>query len=121
MTSDPASQVALRLVVFDCSLITWNGIRMVMNRNTESMRKQPERPGVVMLKCFYEYQKAMDEHMRLVLLGQLDKADMLESGWADYMMSVDEAGRRRARRRRGMVGWDENGRRRGGSSVCAVM
>lgn len=93
-----------------------------MNRNAESMRTQPEKPGMVLLKCFYEYQKTVDEHTKLVLRNELEKADLLEGSWAEYMTSVDDASRRRARRRRGMIGWDGGEGRRGGrSTVCSIM
>ncbi|KAI5804437.1 hypothetical protein EDC01DRAFT_420136 [Geopyxis carbonaria] len=126
VTSDPASRVALRIVVFDCSNVTWTGLREILARNAESADEDRSKPGLVQLKCFYEYQRAVDEHMRLILHDDVAKATRLESKWAEAMMANEEAGAA-GRRRRNLVGWGDDGhtgghhRRRGRSGMCAVM
>jgi len=126
--SPKSSHVALRLVCFDCANITWTGIREVLSRNSEFMEKNPDRRGLIQLKCFYEYQRTVDEHTKLVLRRDIAKANLMETRWAEFMMASEEAGanRRRRRRTRDLALWDENlgwgGPRRitrGGS--CSIM
>ncbi|KAA8912768.1 hypothetical protein FN846DRAFT_897474 [Sphaerosporella brunnea] len=121
VTSCPTSHFGLRMVVFDCSNIRWTGVREVLNRNAEYMKTQPAQPGMIRLKCYYEYQKTVDEHTKLVLRKDVEKADRLEREWAAYMMASQEgsAGRRR---RRAWGDEDDNGRRRSGRvGMCAIM
>ena len=122
--------VGLHLVVYDCQNVTWTGVREILSRNTE-----PNRRGVISLKCFYGYQDTVNEHMKRVLKGEAKAASRLERKWADYMVASEEAGaqgagaRRRRRRLReaAMVHADEedggprNGRRRARSGGCAIM
>lgn len=127
ITSRPASHVALRMVVFDCSNITWTGVREILSRNTKYMRENPSKPGLVLLKCFYEYQKTVDEHTKLVLRGDINKAGLLEEKWAQFMMASEEASAsgRRGRRARNLNGLDDDAggsrRRGGGSRLCSIM
>ncbi|KAF8543928.1 hypothetical protein BDD12DRAFT_818365 [Trichophaea hybrida] len=126
ITSRAASHVALRMVVFDCSNITWTGIREILSRNTEYMRENSGIPGLVLLKCFYEYQKTVDEHTKLVLRREINRADYLEESWAQFMMASEEASAngRRGRRARNMNGLDDDAggiRRRGRGGLCAIM
>jgi F-box/leucine-rich repeat protein 2/20 len=88
------------------------------------MKSRPDQPGLILLKCFYEYQKTVDEHTKLVLRRDVDRAERLEREWAAYMMASQEGGGGRRRRGRGAVwGVDEagGGRRSGRGSVCAIM
>jgi F-box/leucine-rich repeat protein 2/20 len=120
----------MRLVVFDCPNITWTGVREVLSRNTEHMSSNPTKPGLILLKCFYEYQKTVDEHTRHVLGREVEKANMLEDSWAKSMMAAEEAsaaaggagGRRGGRRRDNNAngGWDGD-RRSSRGSACAIM
>ena len=136
-------QITLRMVVFDCGNVTWTGIREIMSRNAE-IKKMDGPNGttfqkeVVALKCFYGWQMTVDEHMKRVLRGQLDKANVLARKWADSMILSEEANtggagqRRRQRRARQavMLHADEEGdigaggvgrRRRARSKGCTVM
>jgi len=124
----PRAYVAMRLVVFDCPNITWTGVREVLSRNTEHMGSNPSKPGLILLKCFYEYQKTVDEHTRHVLSRDVEKANMLEDSWAKNMMAAEEAsaaagGRRRGRRRDNNAngGWDGDRRRSSRGGACAIM
>jgi F-box and leucine-rich repeat protein 2/20 len=104
--------IGLRMVVYDCSNVTWTGVREVMSRNAEikplSQRcPAPTYPAeIIQLKCFYGWQMTVDEHMKRVLKGDLAAASRLERKWADYLMANEEAGaggaggRRRRRRAR---------------------
>ncbi|KAI1306360.1 F-box domain-containing protein [Xylaria venustula] len=103
-------QVGLKLVVFDCNLVTWTGIREVMSWNSEvrhssgSLRSYPTE--VVSLKCYFGWQQTVEQHMQRVLRGDFAAAARLERKWGDYMQAVQEAGaggagiRRRRRRAR---------------------
>ncbi|KAK4693677.1 F-box and leucine-rich repeat protein 2/20, partial [Lecanoromycetidae sp. Uapishka_2] len=98
-TSTPA--VGLHLVVYDCQMVTWTGIREILSRNAEGSRST-----VISLKCFYGYQDTVNEHLKRVLRGDAKAAARLERKWADYMIANEEAGaqgaggRRRRRRLR---------------------
>ena len=125
VASNPASHVALRMVVFDCSNVTWTGIREILTRNVEHMRDGAWQPGLILLKCFYEYQRVVDEHTALVLRSDTDTAGRLEHAWARHMMAREEAGAHgRRRRARALAGWggDDGGiRRRVSRGICSIM
>jgi len=117
-------RVGLSLVVYDCSNVTWAGVREVLSRNAEIIipnRPRAAGPGgelvvpkpvqtfpaeIIALKCFYGWQMTVDEHTKRVLRGELSAAARLERKWADYMQANEEAGvtgagvRRRRRRAR---------------------
>ncbi|KAH8879422.1 RNI-like protein [Thozetella sp. PMI_491] len=136
-------QVSLNMVVYDCQLVTWTGVREVLNRNAELRSTRiGDIPSltypaeVIALKCFYGWQMTVDEHTKRVLRGDLSAASRLERKWADYMQANEEAGvtgaggRRRRRRAREaqQVHADEEeggnlvvGRRRARTAACAVM
>jgi len=105
-------------------------VREILSRNTEHMTSNPIKPELIVLKCYYEYQKTVDEHTRHVLGREVDKANLLEVSWAEHMLAAEEAsaaadgagGRRRGRRRDNNAngGWDGD-RRRSSGGVCAIM
>lgn len=137
-------RVGLRMMVFDCSNVTWTGIREVLSRNSEVTKPLSDDHSstypteVIKLKCFYGWQLTVDEHTKRVLRGDLPAAARLERKWADWMMANEEAGaegagnrrrRRRAREAQIMHADEEEGRlvtggptrRRARSSACAIM
>jgi len=122
-------RVGLSLVVYDCSNVTWTGVREVLSRNAEIMvpaklrgpeAAEEDTPAgttshgyvhtypteIIALKCFYGWQMTVDEHTKRVLRGDLAAASRLERKWADYMQANEEVGaagagfRRRRRRAR---------------------
>lgn len=125
VASNPASHVALRMVVFDCSNVTWTGIREILTRNVEYMKEDARQAGLILLKCFYEYQKVVDEHTALVLRRDSDTAGRLEHAWAQHMTAREEVGvhgrRRRARALAGWGGGDDGIRRRVSRGICSIM
>ncbi|KAI1877836.1 uncharacterized protein JN550_000018 [Neoarthrinium moseri] len=138
---DSRPRIGLRLVVYDCQMITWTGIREVLSWNAEI--RQPSGNSttypteIIGLKCFYGWQQTVDQHTQRVLRGDFASAGRLERKWADYMQAIEEAGvtgagyRRRRRRAREaqMLHADEEeggtgaGRRRARTvaSSCAIM
>ncbi|KAI9646213.1 hypothetical protein NHQ30_005653 [Ciborinia camelliae] len=139
-------RTGLRMVVFDCSNVTWTGIREVLSRNSEINKPFDGRKHrwtfpteIISLKCFYGWQLTVDEHTSRVLRGDLPAAARLERRWAEYMMANEEAGaggaghrrrRRRAREAQMMHADEEEGgvavsgvgrRRRARSGACAIM
>lgn len=141
---DSRPHIGLRLVVYDCQMVTWTGIREVLSWNAEI--RQPQHGNneatypteVIGMKCFYGWQQTVDQHTQRVLRGDFAAAGRLERKWADYMQAVEEAGasgagyRRRRRRAREaqMLHADEEeggagtgGRRRARTvaSSCAIM
>ncbi|KAI1359560.1 hypothetical protein F5Y08DRAFT_72712 [Xylaria arbuscula] len=105
---DHRPRVGLKLVVFDCSLVTWTGIREIMSWNSEIRHPSGSLPTypteVVGLKCYFNWQPTVDQHMQRVMRGDFSAAARLERKWADYMQAVEElgvqgAGYRRRRRR----------------------
>jgi F-box/leucine-rich repeat protein 2/20 len=120
--------VGLRLAAYDCQNVTWTGIREVLSRNAEVLRRtlpsstplslstetasptaQPTRTyptQIIQLKCFYNYQPTVEEHTKRVLRGDFSAATRLERKWAMFMIAQEEAGasgagaRRRRRRAR---------------------
>ncbi|KAI2639738.1 RNI-like protein [Hypomontagnella submonticulosa] len=130
-------RVGLRLVVYDCQMVTWTGIREILSRNAEIIRPS-ERSAmeIIGLKCFYGWQQTVEQHTQRVLKGDFTAAVRLERKWADYMQAVEEAGaagagsRRRRRRAREaqILHADEEGGAGGGrrrartvAAACAVM
>lgn len=122
-------RMSLCLIVYDCQNVTWTGVREILSRNAE-----PQRGGIIALKCFYGYQDTVDEHTKRVLRGDAAAARRLERKWAEYMVANEEAGagganaRRRRRRLREAqtVHADEEGGQRGGrrrarTGGCHVM
>ncbi|KAK4137308.1 RNI-like protein [Trichocladium antarcticum] len=122
-------QRRLTLVVYDCSHVTWTGVREVLNRNAEPPKGKskaiphpttttttttttpttptpPPHHETITLRCFYGWQMTVDEHAKRVLRGDLAAANRLERKWAQYMQANEEAGaggahgRRRRRRAR---------------------
>lgn len=140
-TRTSCPRVGLSLVVYDCQMVTWTGIREVLSWNAEI--RQPTGSNstypteIIGLKCFYGWQQTVDQHMQRVLRGDFAAAGRLERKWADYMQAVEEAGaagagiRRRRRRAREaqLLHADEEeggigaGRRRARTvaSSCAIM
>jgi len=138
-------RVGLRIIVFDCSNVTWTGIREVLSRNSEVRKPASSRSSVtypteiIGMKCFYGWQMTVDEHMKRVLRGDLPAAARLERKWGEYMMANEEAGvggagirrrRRRAREAQMLHADEEEGgvgvggigrRRRARSNGCAIM
>ncbi|KAI4723766.1 RNI-like protein [Aureobasidium sp. EXF-10728] len=121
--------VGLRLAAYDCQNVTWTGIREVLSRNAEVVRKTvksepssgsddtevpsaPPQPQtirtyptkIIQLKCFYNYQPTVEEHTKRVLRADFSAATRLERKWAEFMIAQEEAGAsgagaRRRRRR----------------------
>lgn len=135
-------RVGLRLVAFDCSAVTWTGIREVLSRNADvghvSSYPSTYPTEVIALKCFHTWQQTVDQHMLRVLRGDFAGAVRLERKWGDYMQAVEEAGvegagiRRRRRRAReaqlrhaseeeGVFGAFGRRRARTMAANCAVM
>ncbi|KAI1186844.1 F-box domain-containing protein [Nemania serpens] len=134
--------VGLRLVVYDCNLVTWTGVREVLSWNAETDRgpgSQPTYPTeVIGLRCYFAWQQTVEQHMQRVLRGDFAAAARLERKWADYMQASEEAGaagagiRRRRRRAReaqllhaneegGGVGGFGRRRARTMAASCAIM
>lgn len=129
--------VGMRVVIYDCPSITWQGIREVLIRNAIKMPCRSFHGQVVQMKCYYGWQMTVDEHLKRVLRGDLCSANRLENKWADHMIAVEEGGRRRSQRRRdtgmqmflGLDGDDEagaattwrNGRRARRGASCTIM
>lgn len=125
----PRPQTSLVLIVYDCQNVTWTGVREILSRNAE-----PQRGGIIALKCFYGYQDTVNEHTKRVLRGDAAAAKRLERKWAEYMVANEEAGagganaRRRRRRLREAQnvhadeeGGPRGGRRRARTGGCHVM
>lgn len=106
-------QVGLHLVVFDCSNVTWAGVKEVLSSNAHIPRSRKSSPNrgttpssttlhpppppvypneIIHLKCFYGWQMTVDEHQKRVLRGDLAAASRLDRKWADYMNVTGEAG-----------------------------
>lgn len=134
-------RIGLKLVVYDCSMVTWTGIREVLSWNAE-IRQPCESAAtypteIIGMKCFYGWQQTVEQHTQRVLKGDFGAASRLERKWVDYMQAVEEAGaggaglRRRRRRAREaqMLHADEEGgvaaagrrRARTVAAACAVM
>ncbi|KAI0408722.1 F-box domain-containing protein [Xylaria palmicola] len=102
--------VGLKLVVFDCTLVTWTGIREILSWNAkvrQGVSRESTYPTeIIGLKCYFGWQQTVEQHTQRVLRGDLNAAVRLERKWADYMQAVQEAGaegagiRRRRRRAR---------------------
>ncbi|CAJ2506149.1 Uu.00g002790.m01.CDS01 [Anthostomella pinea] len=135
-------RVGLKLVVYDCQMVTWTGIREVLSWNAEIRQPSGGHPSfpteVIGLKCFYGWQQTVEQHTQRVLRGDFAAAGRLERKWADYMQAIEEAGaagagrsrRRRRAREAQMLHADEEegaagapGRRRARTmaAACAVM
>lgn len=127
--------VGMRVVIFDCPSITWNGVREVMIRNATKRPCEDIHGQVVQMKCFYGWQMTCDEHLKRVLRGDLCSANKLEAKWTEHMIALEEGTGRRRRRRRDVANqvftpelddeagpassWRNRDRRRGAS--CAIM
>lgn len=106
-------RVGLHLVVFDCSNVTWAGVKEVLSSNAYIPRSRKSSPNrstatssttlhrppppvypneIIHLKCFYGWQMTVDEHEKRVLRGDLAAASRLDRKWADYMNVTGEAG-----------------------------
>jgi F-box/leucine-rich repeat protein 2/20 len=146
LTASERPTVGLRLVAYDCSHVTWTGVREILSRNTETTRSAngshltyPRE--IIQLKCFYNWQPTVEEHFKRVMRGDFLAAARLEKKWAHYQIANEEAGasgagsRRRRRRAReaqmmhadeeegGMAGTGIGRRRRArsGPGGCTVM
>ncbi|KAI1768871.1 RNI-like protein [Hypoxylon sp. FL1150] len=131
--------VGLRMVVYDCQMVTWTGVREILSWNAEIRHPSEDvatyPSEIIGLKCFYGWQQTVEQHTLRVLKGDFAAAARLERKWADYMQAVEEAGaggaglRRRRRRAREaqMLHADEEGgaagrrRARTVAAACAVM
>ncbi|KAK6534210.1 hypothetical protein TWF281_005543 [Arthrobotrys megalospora] len=133
-------RVGLRLVCFDCVNVNWTGIQSVLAANSthttdlkfgksnkNSTNLAPCRE-VIHLKCYYGWQQTADQHLKLVLRGDMASAKWLEDRWADHMTSNEDttqSSRRRRRRAReaAMLDFDDNhdGRRRRRTGGCSIM
>ena len=128
--------VGMRIVIYDCPNITWNGVRNVLICNANRRPFEHAHGQVVQMKCFYGWQMTCDEHLKRVLRGDLCSANRLEKKWAEHMVAVEEGHGRRRRRRGDTIAqlllmpdlddeagpagsWRNRGRRRGTS--CAIM
>jgi F-box/leucine-rich repeat protein 2/20 len=125
----------LSMVVYDCSHVTWTGVKEVLRSNAENTRNGLAE--IIALKCFYGWQMTVDEHTKRVLRGDSQAATRLERKWADYMQANEEAGavgsggrrrRRRAREARTLHAVEtqgdqapQGGRRRAMTAACSVM
>jgi F-box/leucine-rich repeat protein 2/20 len=124
----PGITVGLRMAVYDCATVTWNGVLEVLSRNAEqgpvskssngtgatdpkseitTASSPPQVPSYqhiyISLKAFYTWQPTIVEHTRRVQAGHFDRAKRLERKWAEFMMMGEEVlqgGRRRRRRMR---------------------
>jgi F-box and leucine-rich repeat protein 2/20 len=117
----PGIKSGLRMAVYDCASVTWNGVLEVLSRNAEiahsanrynlptitNSSSPPFTPSYehsyISLKAFYTWQPTILEHTRRVQAGHFDRAKRLERKWAEFMMMGEEAmhgGRRRRRRMR---------------------
>lgn len=128
--------VGLRIVIFDCPSISWQGIREILVRNSISRPGQTSHGQIVQIKCYYGWQMTVDEHTKRVLRGDLCSAEKLETKWAEHMIAVEDGQIGRRRRRRGrnqnqnlqeaddntnvLTSWRNGSRRRRGAS-CAIM
>ncbi|KAI0179948.1 RNI-like protein [Hypoxylon sp. FL1284] len=132
-------RIGIKLVVYDCQMVTWTGIREILSWNAEI--RQPSEGAatypteIIGLKCFYGWQQTVEQHTQRVLKGDFAAAARLERKWADYMQAVEEAGvggaglrrrRRRAREAQQLHADEEVGavgrrRARTVASSCAVM
>ncbi|TGZ79102.1 RNI-like protein [Ascodesmis nigricans] len=95
---------AMRLVVYDCPNVTWMGVREVMRRNAEAR-------VLVRLKCCWEFQRVVDEHLEAVVAGEGGRAKRMLEVWGEGMRRGEEGGRR----------WRRTGGRQGRSGSCVVM
>ncbi|KAG4434993.1 hypothetical protein IFR05_009518 [Cadophora sp. M221] len=138
-------RISLRMVVFDCSNVTWTGIREVLSRNSEVKKPSGSDRGatypteIIGLKCFYGWQMTVDEHQKRIVRGDLPAAGRLVRKWTEWMMTNEEAAaagggsrrrRRRAREAQMMHADEEEGgagmggigrRRRARSNGCQIM
>ncbi|KAL7626979.1 hypothetical protein AAE478_003754 [Parahypoxylon ruwenzoriense] len=133
--------IGLKLIVYDCPMVTWTGVREILSWNAEIRQPSGNSPTfpteIIGLKCFYGWQQTVEHHTQRVLNGDFAAAARLERKWADYMQAVEEAGaagaglRRRRRRAREaqLLHADEEGgavaagrrRARTVAAACAVM
>ncbi|KAH7395952.1 putative F-box/LRR-repeat protein 2 [Cadophora sp. MPI-SDFR-AT-0126] len=146
-TTSPRARprISLQMIVFDCSNVTWTGIREVLSRNSEVRKPNGSDQGatypteIIGLKCFYGWQMTVDEHQKRIMRGDLPAAGRLVRKWTEWMMANEEAGvagvgarrrRRRAREAQMMHADEEEGgagmggigrRRRARSNGCQIM
>ncbi|KAI1096335.1 RNI-like protein [Rostrohypoxylon terebratum] len=130
--------IGLKLIVYDCQMVTWTGIREILSWNAETRQSHESSATypteIIGLKCFYGWQQTVEQHMQRVLKGDFAAASRLEKRWAEYMQAMEEAGaggagsrRRRRRAREAQQAHDDEaggaGRRRARTvaAACAVM
>lgn len=122
-TTKVLPRTGMNFVCYDCSHVTWAGVREVLVRNSEMCRAAANAkaavdasnetdstttvtPQIVSLKTFFGYQQTVNEHTKRLLRGDVRRAIRLERKWTEYMMASEEAGtvgggvRRRQRRLR---------------------
>ncbi|KAI2637404.1 RNI-like protein [Xylaria nigripes] len=105
-----APHMGLRLMVFDCNLVTWAGILEILSWNSEVRLSSEGKvicpTEIIGIKCYFGWQQTVNEHTKRVLRGDFAAAARLDRKWAEYMRAADEAGafgagtRRRRRRAR---------------------
>jgi F-box and leucine-rich repeat protein 2/20 len=111
----------LKLVVYDCRHITWNGILEILYRNAEIQASTLSyQHSIISLKAYYTWQPTVNEHFkRLMVMHNFDRAIRLQEKWKAFMMAGEEAvsnshghnrsnlaGVSRRRRRRVNEAWD---------------
>lgn len=92
------ARFSLRLTVYDCHNITWNGVRHVLDSNASIRHVMDQNAPIkdanlIKLKCFYGWQKVVDAHTRRLVRGEVEKAAKIERDWIAWM--TDTRRRRR--------------------------
>ncbi|KAI1433929.1 RNI-like protein [Xylaria sp. CBS 124048] len=97
-------RIGLRLVVFDCNMVTWTGIHEILSWNASTRASFQGEPmyltEIIGIKCYYGWQQTVDEHTRRVLRRDSAAASRLEWRWRDYMTATEEAAAGHGVRRR---------------------
>ncbi|KAI0902374.1 RNI-like protein [Annulohypoxylon nitens] len=137
-TVNARPRIGLKLIVYDCQMVTWTGIREILSWNAETRQSHESSATypteIIGLKCFYGWQQTVEQHTQRVLRGDFAAASRLEKKWAEYMQAMEEAGaggagsrRRRRRAREAQQAHDDEaggaGRRRARTvaAACTVM
>ncbi|KAI1450921.1 RNI-like protein [Annulohypoxylon stygium] len=137
-TINTRPRIGLKLIVYDCQMVTWTGIREILSWNAETRQSHESSATypteIIGLKCFYGWQQTVEQHTQRVLRGDFAAASRLEKKWAEYMQAMEEAGaggagsrRRRRRAREAQQAHDDEaggaGRRRARTvaAACTVM
>ncbi|XDG00732.1 hypothetical protein ABKA04_000347 [Annulohypoxylon sp. FPYF3050] len=137
-TVNARPRIGLKLIVYDCQMVTWTGIREILSWNAETRQSHESSATypteIIGLKCFYGWQQTVEQHTQRVLRSDFTAASRLEKKWAEYMQAMEEAGaggagsrRRRRRAREAQQAHDDEaggaGRRRARTvaAACTVM